>query len=105
MNLKPHLIVGVVVGLAALFLTWLTVAETSPFADYFLWHDEASNFWGALNILPYIGGIILGGNHAGPNPVAFFLLLFVQWFLVGVVVSRLFSSVFRKHDRIQSIKG
>jgi hypothetical protein len=81
---------------AVCFLSWLLMGETSPLADYFLWHDEVSNFWGKLNIVPFIGGIILGGSHAGPNPVMFFILLFIQWFIIGVVLSRLFSNVFRK---------
>ena len=72
------------------------MSESSPFAEYFLWHVGPSNFWRGLNLVPYIVGAVLSGSHAGPEPVVFYVLQFVQWFLIGLVLSIIFTKVFRR---------
>lgn len=82
-----HLIFGFVVALIATLVTWLAIVDNS---------SGLAEFWIALNILPMIIGSIISGSHAGPSEAVFYVLLFIQWFIVGFGLSRVFSRVFRK---------
>jgi hypothetical protein len=79
------------VALSAILLTWVLLGESSPLADYFLFHVRVPNVWRLLNALPFIAAAIISGNRGG-GPVALFTVLqFVQWFVVAYVLSILFS--------------
>jgi hypothetical protein len=54
------------------------------------------NFWRLLNAMPFIAGAVIARSHAGPDPVVFTVLQFIQWFIVGFVLSIVFSKVFRR---------
>ena len=83
------------VAVGALFLNWLLLGETSPFEEYFLWHVGIPNFWRALNAVPFIAGAVIGRSHAGPEPVLFIILQFIQWFIIGLLLSIVWKLVRR----------
>lgn len=81
-----HLIVGLLVAVGATLLNWQMVVDDMPLA----------NFWGTLNLLPIIIGILISGNgHAGPSEPVFMVLQFIQWLIVGFILSRLLAKMFR----------
>ena len=80
-----HLIIALVVALVATFLSWGLIGELLPAAEFLLY----------LNIVPLLGGAMISGSHAGPSEGVFLVLVFVQWFIVGFLLSIVFSKVFR----------
>ena len=83
------------VAVVALFLDWLLLGETSPFAEYFLWHVGIPNGWRALNAVPFIAGAVMSHGHAGPEPVLFITLQIIQWFIIGFGLSIIWKLVRR----------
>jgi len=81
-----HLIIALIVALVATFLSWGMISELLPATEFLLY----------LNILPLLGGAIISGSHAGPSEGVFVALVFVQWFIVGFLLSTVFSKVFRR---------
>lgn len=94
-SIKRRLVFSVLLALGAVLITWLVQDESSPFADYFLWHPGLRNFWAILNAVPYIAAEILTDESI----VLFTVLQFIQWFVVGFVLSFLFSIFFRRRLR------
>jgi hypothetical protein len=84
---KFHLSCAVAVLLMALIVNWLLVGESSPFADYFLWHVGLPNMWGALNIIPAIISFVMAGNPHSGNVFVFYFGFCVQWLVVGFILS------------------
>ena len=85
-NVKPRLVFSVLLALGAILMTWLLQGESSPLADYFLWHPGLRNFWAILNVVPYIIAEILTDESI----VLFTILQFIQWFIIGFVLWSLF---------------
>jgi hypothetical protein len=79
---------------AASLLSWLTLADSSPFRDYFLYHVTIPNAWGSLNIVPGLLSFIVGG-HAG-SEVVFLLAFAVQWLFIGLVLGLLLASFLKR---------
>ena len=75
------LLVGVVSGLVACFLTWLLMTDTSsPLQGYLLHNPWLRNLWGDFIFPVYMVAMVLGL----PNyPIIAYLLVFLQCFLVG----------------------
>jgi len=88
-----------IVAVSAVLLTWVFMGESSPLADYFLFHVGVPNIWRLLNVLPFIAAAFISGNHAGGPAALFTLLQFVQWFLVAYGLSTLFSRVRTRRRR------
>ena len=84
------------IALGAILLTWLILGDTSPFNDYFLWHVGIPNFWRLLNAAPFIAGAMIVGNRGGPDAAVLTILQFIQWFVVGFLLSIVLSKVFRR---------
>ena len=82
-----HLIVGLAFALGATLLTWIVIGNDTT---------TQAEFWIAVNVVPMIIGGIISNDHAGPSEVVFYILQFIQWFIVGFMLSRGFSKVFRK---------
>ena len=70
----------------AFFFSWI-ISEKGPFADFFLYHVALPNLWGALNILPFILGVLLGRNVHHPSDFGVYLGFVIQWFIVGYLLS------------------
>ena len=83
---------------AACVSGWLLTSDDSPFADYFLFHVFLPNVWRALNVMPFILGMLVSGNlHAETTAgVVVMVAAFVaQWAAVGFVLSKLVADVGR----------
>lgn len=78
---------GIISALWAGFISWLLTAESSPLYEYFLHNTSLKNLWYLLNILPYIVSALVGGDPHLPSEFIFWLLFFVQWFVIGYIVS------------------
>lgn len=91
-SIKRRLVFSVLLALGATLITWLLLGESSPLADYFLTHVGLRNFWVLLNAVPYIAAAIVSDD----SEVLFTFLQFIQWFVVGFVLSSLFSIFFRR---------
>ena len=75
---------------------WLMTGDGSPFRDYFLFNVFLPNVWRALNVIPFILGMLVSGNpHAETEAgVVVMVAAFVaQWGLVGFVLSKLLTSL------------
>ena len=86
-RLKFHIVVAALVLLLAFLVNWLITAESSPFANYFLWHVGLSNMWAGLNFIPAVVAAIASGNVHGGNMFVFYVGFCVQWLLVGFILS------------------
>ena len=73
------------VALSACLLSWLVVGETSPFADYFLAHVGVPNLWRTIHTVPYLIMVIFRPAVWG-DPILY-LLVFLQWLLIGFLLS------------------
>jgi len=79
------------IALSAVLFTWVVLGESSPLADYFLFHVGVPNAWRFLSALPFIAAAFISGNHGGGPAVLFIALQFAQWFVVAYVLLILFS--------------
>jgi hypothetical protein len=81
---------------AGMLLTgWLIFSDSSPLGEYFLHHVAIPNLWRSLHVVPAIAAALVAGNpHGGSEPVAF-AGFFLQWFAVGLLLSKPASKFFR----------
>ena len=86
-QLKFQIVFSVIVVAVALLFTWLIMGESSPFADYFVWHGDLPNLWAMTTLIPYIVGAVFTGNPHSPHIVPVVLALIVQWFVIGLLLS------------------
>jgi hypothetical protein len=93
------------VALSAVLLTWVFLGESSPLADYFLFHVGVPNVWRLLNALPFIAAALISGSRHGGPAVLFTLLQFAQWFAVAYGLSILFSRARSRRRRTHSSAG
>jgi hypothetical protein len=84
---KFQIIFSCVITVLALIITWLVLAESSPFHEYFLWHVTIKNLWGITILIPYIIGALIAGNPHSSSEAIVYLGLIVQWFLIGFLLS------------------
>ncbi|HKY46039.1 MAG TPA: hypothetical protein VJM50_23305 [Pyrinomonadaceae bacterium] len=87
--MKFRLIFSGILAFGALIVDWLVLGESSPFHDYFLWHSGLPNFWAILHIVPVIGSAIVAGNPHSGSEIIYSILLVIQWFIVGFLLSGL----------------
>ena len=87
--MKFRLIFSGIVALGALIVDWLVLGESSPFHDYFLWHGGLRDLWAPLNIVPVIGSAIVAGNPHSGSEIIYSILLAIQWFIIGFLLSGL----------------
>ncbi len=84
------------IALGACFINWLIMGESSPLADYFLYHVEIPNLWRVLHILPYLFVVIFRTQII--EVAIYYFLVFLQWLLLGYVVALL---VCRRAERLK----
>jgi hypothetical protein len=76
------------VVLVAFVISWLVSSEQgAPFDQYFLNHTTIPNLWGALNGIPALLGAIASGTLHGFNVTVFYIVFFIQWFVIGLGAS------------------
>lgn len=86
-RLKFQLVFTVIFVAATLFITWLIMADSSPFHGYFLWHTSLPNLWGMTVLIPYVLGALLVGNPHSPSELVVIVFMIIQWFVVGGLLS------------------
>ena len=86
-RVKFRLIFSGILALGALIVNWLVLGDSSPFHKYFLWHVELPNLWAAMNIFPAIAAAIVAGNPHSGSEIIYGLMLVIQWFIVGFLLS------------------
>ena len=84
---KCRLRLSLSVALGACLVSWLVIGETSPFADYFLWHVGIPNLWSSLHVFPYLLMMIVQPSFF--EDVLLYGSVFLQWLLIGYVLARL----------------
>ena len=86
-RLKVRMAVGLACGAVACFVNWLMEGESSPLYRYFLYHVGLPNVWGRLNFVPYV--IILVSQPLAFADAIYYLSIFVQWGVAGILISLL----------------
>ena len=97
--------VAVIVLLLAFIIDWLVTGESSPFANYFLWHVGLPNMWAGLNFIPAMIAIVVSKSPHGGNIFVFYIGFCVQWLLVGLILSFVLLLFRFKRDEPTSIAG
>ena len=87
--MKFRLTFSSIFALGSLLVNWLVLGESSPFHDYFLWHEGLPNLWLMLNIVPVIGSAIIADNPHSGSEIIYSIFLVIQWFIVGFLLSGL----------------
>ena len=67
------------------------MGESSPLHEYFLWHVDIPNLFRQLHTGPYIVGMLVSRNAHQPSPIGFLAAAAVQWFVVGFLLSFIFT--------------
>jgi len=78
---------GTFFGAGVTVVVWLTVSEHSPLHQYLLWHPEIANAVVAPNIAAVIIGALASGNVHQPSELVTYAAIFIQWTLLGTLVS------------------
>jgi hypothetical protein len=85
-RLKFQLVFSCVVIVVGLVVTWLLLAESSPFHD-FMRNSGLADVWYVTTIGPYIVSAMIEGNPHSPSMVIFILALILQWIVLAWVLS------------------
>jgi hypothetical protein len=85
--LKFQALFSTVVALSCLLMTWLTLADGSPFGAYFARHRHFADTWRMTTTVPFLLSAVVSRNPHSPPIAAFIGALFVQWSLVGFLLS------------------
>jgi len=106
-RLKFQLVFTVVFVAVGLLMTWLILADSSPFHEYFIWHVGLPNLWGMTVIVPFVLAAVLSGNPHSPPTVIVVLFTIIQWFIIGLLISIPLSRFWlrrQRKDRTQSLR-
>jgi hypothetical protein len=99
-RLKFQLVFSCVVIAVGLVVTWLLLADSSPFHDYFMRDSGLADVWYVTAIVPYIVSAMIEGNPHSPSMVIFILVLVLQWivlaWVLSIPVARLWISFHKK---------
>ena len=85
---KCRVSIALIFAIVATTMVWLILADSSPLHDYFLYHVTVPNIVARLITVPYL--IIMVLRPETFDEALAYLLVFVQWFLVGYVIAILF---------------
>ena len=86
--LRYRVFFAIVVGLVFTALVWLILDVNSPFGPYFLIHLTVPNVARRIHTLPYLVVAVLRPK-TWVNQISYGLI-FVQWAVVGFLLSMLF---------------
>ena len=70
-----------------ILIGWLLLGESSPFYNYLLWHPAPRNLWAKANLTAFFAGIVASGNVHQPSVLAYVLASFLQWSVLGYLIS------------------
>lgn len=84
---KRRAIVSLGLALGMILLVWLVQGESSPFYEYFLYHVAIPNIVMGMHVIPYL--IIVIWRPMIYGEAIAYVLIFLQWLLVGYLLSRL----------------
>ena len=96
---KFQIIFSCIITVLALVITWLILAESSPYHEYFIWHVGLPNMWGLTTLIPFIISAIISGNPHSPSIAIGVIALVIQWFVIGFLLSILISNLLFKASR------
>ena len=82
-----------IVGFLSVAIWWLVQGESSPFHDYFLYHVGLGNALARANFPAVLFATVASGNVHQPSESAFFVAMFVQWFVIGWLIFKVGSWV------------
>ncbi len=99
---KNNFIFGLLSGAIATFVSWIIVSENSPLAEYFLWNPSVRNQWGILNFPIYLIIIFLNPTSY-LEPIVTFLLMLIQWTIIGYFLKWFFGILMKIVKRTRSI--
>lgn len=74
---------GVVLGFAGCVISWILTSEMSPLYEYFLNNANLRNYWGLLNLPVLFVPLVF---NFPDSRFFYFLLIFFQWFVIGVLL-------------------
>ena len=94
---KADIISGIAFFLLSILLTWLTGID-SPLFMFFIEHHNLMNFWTLLNVFPIILGVMFSGNVHQPDLIGMLVGQFLQWFIVGFLLSKIARKIFTKKN-------
>ncbi len=83
--------IGVIFGGIAIILTWTLMSETSPFYQDMSDSSTIRQVWQILNFVPFLVLVMARSLPLG------ILLLFIQWFLIGIFVDWVFTRIRINH--------
>jgi hypothetical protein len=72
---------------AGCVLLWLDNQRGGSVSGFLPLPPALPNFWSALNTLPLILGVLLGRNVHQPSDFGVYVGFFLQWFIVGYLLS------------------
>jgi len=75
------------------FVFSFLISDEGPFSEFFLYHVAIPNIWTTLNILPLILATMFGKSVHQPSAIAGYVGFFIQWFVVGLIVSEFISAL------------
>ena len=103
--MKFHLVTAAIVLLLAFIIDWLITGESSPLANYFLWHVGIPNMWASLHLIPVLIAIVASKNPHVPNMFVFYISFCIQWLVVGFILSFVLLLFRFKRDEPTTIAG
>lgn len=86
-KLKFQLVFSSIVVTGALLITWLILAESSPFDNYFTSHSDLPDAWRITMVIPFLFSVMVSKNPHSPPLVITMLALIIQWSLFGYFLS------------------
>jgi len=98
-KMRYLLLGGFLLSVLATIVSWLLTNELSPLNEYLLWHTQMRNFWGMLNIPSYIIGALTAGNPHNVNIPAAYTAFFIQWMLIGIIITAILRLFMRPRPR------
>ena len=90
---KFQVVFSLLVAVVAMLATWLILGDGSPFASYFARHGDVPNMWALTTLLPFLVSAVISHNPHSPPMWIFIAALFLQWWLVGFLLSIPVSSL------------
>lgn len=87
--MKNRIIVGLLMGIVAVICTMIIKSESLPFNNYLYESDVLTVIFGILNLPVFVVLLLTQINY----PPFALLLIFIQWFLIGIFLHWIFARV------------
>jgi hypothetical protein len=90
-----HFVFTACCGVALALLSWLLISPDSPVESS---SPEVKNALGLIHIIPFVLTTILSGNAHGGSDAAYWVLVLIQWSIVGFFLALLFRRLRVNND-------